>query len=212
MRIFQYIIISTLFLNVFSSCIGLKPTISEANQLKIAEQSVFNYEPVSVFNEKSVFAKRVTNKNVQFIKITVRNNQTVPITITEDSFDVFTNLDEVKWYDRKKCYRKLNNSYTLPGMLFLAGLATTPVHKTDYDEFGIENGSSLSFENSPYTYGLYSLAFTSLAAAVYGNINLYRELNKNYLYGKTVLPGETLTGYIAVKATPNSEILMRVKQ
>ena len=196
---------------VFGSCIGLMPV---SKQLPVPEPKTqfkaLTYNTVKPF--RGVACKRAAIKGIRFIALTFINNSDTAIIINENHFDVFADLQNTQWLNKNKCYRKLNNTYGLPLLLYIAGHLTTYETEYKYDDYGNQIGKLRYNENNTYTSILYGTALLGIATIIYGNINLYRELNKNYLYGKTVLPGETLTGYIAIKAALGSEILMRVKQ
>jgi len=59
---------------------------------------------------------------------------------------------------------------------------------------------------------VYAAAAAYLYGSIYGNLNLYKALKSNYLYGKNISPGETISGIMAIKANKEEELLIRFKK
>lgn len=201
---FKYPLIAVVFLLCSACNRNFREMIPVSDML--FNGSSFAYSDTVWTNNKTL-VRRTANRSVKMVRISMNNQIGLPFTINDSLIEAFADYEPTELYSRKKVLKKLKYGMLPVYPLLLVGMAGF-YHNEEIGEYT----EVTEFYPGYVSYSSGALAVSYITYAKNFNTKLKRELNKNYLYGKTVLPGETITGYIAVKAKLGSKILMRVKQ
>ena len=208
-----YGVFAGIFMVLSVSCTVYKPDIVVTKSTRVAQADTLEllYKEIEKFSTNETLLARASKKKLRFYEFKFKNKGIDTISIDKNFLEVFYDFEPIVPLSGKKLYRKLKN--TKSKYVPIAILGTVGLFHTEklYTEQGAIIGRTSDYYVGPVSAICFSYIMAGLTLDILGNRKLKKQLTENYLYGKQIMPGQTVVGYIAVKTKQSKTVLMRVK-
>lgn len=135
-------------------------------------------------------------KELLFVPVKIENNDTVPFLFNSETVTVFNNFEPVQILSHNDYYRKIKKKTT---WYYIAGLIVLPTYSSG-------DGFDVHRRTWPITLGAAGYIYKAYKA----NHQLKEDINQYDLYNKTILPGETVYGFICINTRERKELAIRI--
>ena len=173
----------------------------------------YSYSSQYLMGESAKLYPRSKKNKLQFISLKISNRDTLPIVINKNTFEVFGNYKPVKQLSTMSCFYRLSNNYINYIPFLMVGTLVSFRYRTLKDENTDEKyGSSIDYEPGFASGSVYGLAGVAIIAASSANSKIFKNLEASLLYGDTIKPGQTKTGFICYKAVKAGDVHVRLRK
>ena len=195
-----------LFPLFFYSCaVSYKPIklcSNYQNRTEIDNAILIKYDTSNIFLASKNFriARKSMRQGFQILPMYIYNNKLDTIIILNENTEVFCNYESAQIVDKSEYYKRIKQKVGYHGLETFFGLSMTYLLKASILEW-----------TNPYNF-LIVLGVYNIYKASKANKQLLKEIEQYDVLNKKIAPGDSLNGFICLRAATSSNLMFRIKK